>query len=70
MLRREDGHEEDALRMVLDFEVEGERKKGRPKITWKKQVEEISVKFGLRREDAFCRLKWSVGINDIVAELM
>ena len=32
MSRREDGH---VLRMALDFEVEGHRKKGRPKRTWK-----------------------------------
>ena len=49
-LRREDGH---VLRGALDFEVESKRKKGRPKGTWKKQVEEESVKIGLRREDAF-----------------
>ena len=35
-LRREDGH---ILRRALYFEVEGERKKGRPKRTWKNQVE-------------------------------
>ena len=50
MLRREDGH---VLRMALDLEVEGQRKKGRPKRTRKEQVEEESVKVGLRREDAF-----------------
>ena len=33
VLRREDGH---VLRKTLDFEVEGQRKKGRPKRTWKK----------------------------------
>ena len=49
VLRREDGH---VLRRALDFEVEGQRKKGRPKRTWEKQVEEESVKIGLRREDA------------------
>ena len=37
--------------------------------TWKKQVEEESVKIGLRREDAICRSKWSVGINQIAARL-
>ena len=37
VLRREDGH---ILRRVLDFEVEGQRKKGRPKRTWRKRVEE------------------------------
>ena len=36
VLRREDGH---VLRMALDFEVDGQRKEGRPKGRWKKQVE-------------------------------
>ena len=34
MLRREDGS--DVLRRELDFGVEGQRKKGRLKRTWKK----------------------------------
>ena len=54
VLKREDGH---VMRRELDLEVEGQRKKGRPKRTWKKQVEEESVKVGLRREDALCRSK-------------
>ena len=41
VLRREDGH---VLRRALDFEVEGQRKKGRPKRTWKNQVEDKSLK--------------------------
>ena len=36
---------------------------------WKKQVEEESVKVGLRREDALCRSKWSVGVDRIAAGL-
>ena len=36
---------------------------------WKKQVEEESVKVGLRREDALCRLKWSVVVNQISSGL-
>ena len=59
-LRREDGH---VLRRALDFEVEGQRRKGRPKRTWKKQFEEENVKIGMRREDAVCRSKWSVVVN-------
>ena len=35
VLRREGGH---VLRRALDFEVEGKRKKGRLKRTWKKWV--------------------------------
>ena len=66
VLRREDGH---VLRRVLDFVVEGHRKKGKLKRTWKNQVEEESVKVGVRREDALCRSKWSVGVNQIAAGL-
>ena len=51
VLGREDGQ---VLRRTLDHEVEGKRKKGRPKSTWKKQVEEGSVKVGLKMKDALC----------------
>ena len=51
VLRREDDHD---LKMAFDFEVEGQRKKRRLKRTWKKQVEEESMKVGLRREDTLC----------------
>ena len=51
MLKREDSH---VLRRILDFEVKGQRKNGRLKRTWKKQVDEESVKAGLRRDDALC----------------
>ena len=66
VLRRVDGR---VLRRALDFEVEGQRKKGRPKRTWKKQFEVESVMDSLRREDALCRSKWSVGVNQIAAGL-
>ena len=66
VLRKGAGH---VLRRALDVEVEGQRKKGRVKRTWKKQVEEKSVKFGVRMEDTFCQSKWSVGVNQIVAGL-
>ena len=46
VLWREDDH---SLRRALDFEFEGQRKKGRSKRTWKKKVEEESVKVVLRR---------------------
>ena len=52
VLRREDGH---VMRRAQDLEVEGQRKKARSKRTWKKQVEEKSLKVGLGREDALCR---------------
>ena len=48
MLRREDG---DVLSRALDFDVESQRKKWRLERTWKMEVEEESVKVGLRGED-------------------
>ena len=66
VLRREDCH---VLKRALDFEVECQRKKGRQKKTLKKQVEVESMKVGLRREDALCCSKWSVGVNKIAAWL-
>ena len=64
VLRTEDGH---VLRRAFDFEI-GQRKKRRPNRTCKNQVEE-SVTIALRREHTQCRLKWSVGVNQIAAGL-
>ena len=52
VLRSEDGH---VLRRALEFEVKGRRKRGRPKKTWKKQVEEECRRVGLRVDDALNR---------------
>ena len=54
VLRREDSH---VMRRSLDFEVEGQRKKGMSKRIWIMQNEEESVKVGLRREYALCQSK-------------
>ena len=45
VLRRENGH---VLRRTLDIEVEAQRRKGRLKRAWRKQVEEESVKVDLK----------------------
>ena len=66
MLRRNDGP---VIGRVLDFEVEGQRKKVGLKRTWKKQVEEECVVVDLRREDAICQSKLSVGVNQITGGL-
>ena len=66
VLRRVNGH---VLRRALDFEVEVQRKKWWPNNTWEKLVEKESVKVGLRREDALCRSKWCVRVNQIAAWL-
>ena len=36
---------------------------------WKKQVEEESMKIGLRRKDALSHSRWSVGVNKITTGL-
>ena len=41
--------EESILKKTMMFEVNGPRKRGRPKQTWKKQVEENVKKIGLRK---------------------
>ena len=64
VLRRWDGH---VLRRALDFDVDGQRRKGRLKRTWRMLVEEESLKVGSRREDVLCRSKWSVGVNQNAA---
>ena len=51
-------------KIALDFEVSGKRKRGRPKKTWKKQVEEETEKIGLR-EDTLNRAKWRDGVRAI-----
>ena len=67
VLRREDVY---ILRKALDFEVNGQRKNVMPMRIWRKQAEEESMKVGLRRKDAPCCSKWSVGVSKIAAGLM
>ena len=66
VLRRDDSH---VLKRALDFEVEGRGNKLRLKRTWQRQVEEESMIVGLRRKDALCKSKWSVGVSKIAAGL-
>ena len=47
VLRRDD---DSVLRVALNLKVSGKRKRGRPKKTWKKQVEEETEKIGLKKE--------------------
>ena len=66
MLRRDD---DSVLRVAQNFEVSGKRKRGRPKKTWKKQVEEETEKVGLKKKDALRRDKWRDGVRAIVEGL-
>ena len=49
VLRRDD---DSVLRVALNLEVNGKRKRGQPRKTWKKQVEEETKKTGLKKGDA------------------
>ena len=66
VLRRDDGH---FLRKELEFEVKGKRKRGRPKKTWKMQVEKESKSVGLEQKDAMNRARWRVGVREIAAKV-
>ena len=55
VLRKED---ENVIVKAVKFEVSGSRGRGRPKQTWKKQVENEMKKNGLGKEDACDRTKW------------
>ena len=55
VLRKED---ENVMVKALNFEVSGSGERGRPKQTWKKQVEIEMKKNGLVKEDACNQTKW------------
>ena len=55
VLRKAD---ENVIVKALKFEVSGSRGRGRPKQTWKKQVENEMKKNGLGKEDGCDRTKW------------
>ena len=62
MLRRDNNS---VLRVALNLEVSGKRKRGRPKKTWKKQVEGETEKIGLKKKDDLRRDKWRGGVRAI-----
>ena len=49
----------------MEFEVKGKRKQGRPKKTWKMQVEKESKSVGLEKEGAMNQARWRVGDGEI-----
>ena len=63
VLRSDDGN---VLRKALEFEVTGKRKRGRPKKTWKTQVEKESRSVGFEKNDA---RRWRVGVGEIAAKV-
>ena len=45
--------------------MKGKRKLGRPKKTWKTQVEKESKSVGLEKEHTLNRARWRVGVGEI-----
>ena len=66
VLRRDDEH---VLRRASEFEVKGKRRQGRPRKTWKTQVERKSKRVGLTKEDALNRARWRVGVGEIAVRV-
>ena len=58
-------HEESILMKAMMLQVNGYRKRGRPKQTWKRQGEENLKKIGLRVEEATDRARWREGVRAI-----
>ena len=61
VLRRDSA---EVLRRALDFEVVGKRGRGRPHMTWKREVKEYIDKIELKK-DANDRTKWCSGIHEL-----
>ena len=53
------------LKKAVMLEVNGKRKQRRPKLTWKRQVEESVKKVGLKIEEAADRMRWREGVRAI-----
>ena len=49
--------------------MKGKRKQGRPKKTWKTQVEKESKSIGLEKKDAINRARWRVGVRKIAEKV-
>ena len=55
VLRKDD---DDWVKKIMSFEVEGKRGRGRPRMTWSQVVERDMRECGLKREDVKDRERW------------
>ena len=62
VIRRDD---DNILKKAMMLEVNGKRKRGRSKMTWRKQVEESVKEVGLKTKNASDRTKWREGVTPI-----
>ena len=66
VIRRDD---DNILKKAMMMEVTGKRKRGRPKMTWRRQVEESVKKVGLKIEEAGDRTRWREGVRAIAQRI-
>ena len=66
VIKRDD---DNILKKAMMLEVNGHQKRGRPKITWRRQVEENVKKVGLKIEEAADRTKWREGVRAIAERM-
>ena len=52
---------------VMELEIIGKRKKGRPKKSWEECVKKDLERYDLKREDAYDRKKWRERIKEKIA---
>ena len=55
------------IREVLEVEITGKRKKGRPRKSREECLKKDLERYGFRREDAYDRKKWREGIRAKIA---
>ena len=58
------------MKKEMMMEVNRKRKRGRPKLTWRGQVEESVKKVGLKIEEAAVRTGWREGVRVMTAAVM
>ena len=62
VIRRND---DNILKKAMMMEVNGKQKRGRPKMTWRRQVEESVKEVWLKIEEAGDRTRWREGVRAI-----
>ena len=62
VIRRDD---DNILKRAMMMEVNGQQKRGRLKMTWKRQVKESVKKVGLKIEEAGNQTRWREGVRAI-----
>ena len=57
------------LKRTLMLEMKGQRRRGKPRQRWRRQVEENTKRIGLEMEQASNRTRWCEGVGAIAEEM-